>query len=280
LKKHLTIALACLIGLLPIMSLASFAQDTSRIAIRVNGAATSSDQVELWARSFMDANPTSRIVVTGSSAGKGFESFLSKNADIVIATRPISPQEEKKAMDQGMRLGERPIGYSGLAVITSAKNPVSELTMTQLRKIFSGEYTSWKEVGGPDSPVRCFTRRVPESGAALFFQDKVLEKQPYGSTTTMADSWTTIIKVCATANDLPIGIAPVIPALAAADKIRVLGVKEDANSSVVKPSEETVKNKSYPIFLAFRFYWDENAVSTQSKQFIEFCASKGLPSQN
>jgi phosphate transport system substrate-binding protein len=280
LKKYLTITMACLIGLLTIMTFASFAQDTSRIAIRVNGAATSSDQVELWARSFMDATPAARIVVTGTSAGKGFESFLDKNADIVIATRPISPQEEKKAMDQGMRLGERSIGYSGLAVITSPKNPVSELTMTQLRKIFSGEYTSWKEVGGPDSPIRCFTRRVPESGAAVFFQDKVLEKQPYGSTTTMADGWGTIMKVCAAANDLPIGIAPVIPALAAADKIRVLGVKEDANSSAVKPSEETLKNKSYPIFLAFRFYWDDNTVSAQSKKFIDFCASKGLPSQN
>ena len=252
-KKYLTITMVWLIGLLTVGTLASFAQDTSRIAIRVNGAATSSDQVELWAKSFMEANPAARIVVIGSSAGKGFEAFLDKNADIVIATRPISPQEEKKAVEQGMQLGERLIGYSGLAVITSPKNSVSELTMTQLRKIFSGEYTNWKEVGGPDSPIRCFTRRVPESGAAMFFQEKVLEKQPYGPTTTMADSWGTIIKVCASANDLPVGIAPIIPALAAAEKIRVLAVKEDAHSSPVKPSDETLKNKSYPIFLAFRY---------------------------
>jgi phosphate transport system substrate-binding protein len=279
-KKYLTITMIWLIGLLTVGTLASFAQDTSRIAIRVNGAATSSDQVELWAKSFMEANPAARIVVIGSSAGKGFEAFLDKNADIVIATRPISPKEEKKAVEQGMQLGERLIGYSGLAVTTSPKNSVSDLTMTQLRKIFSGEYTNWKEVGGPDSPIRCFTRRVPESGAALFFQEKVLEKQPYGPTTTVADSWGTIIKVCASANDLPVGIAPIIPAAAAADKIRVLGVKEDEHSSPVKPSEETLKNKSYPIFLAFRFYWDEKTVSNQAKQFIDFCASKGLPSKN
>ena len=278
-EKHLTIKMVCLIGLLTVVMSTSFAQDTSRVAVRVNGAAISSDQVELWAKSFMEANPASRIVVTGSSAGKGFESFLDKNAEIVIASRPISPQEEKKAVEQGMQLGERLIGYSGIAVITSPKNSVSELTMTQLRKIFLGEYTNWKDVGGQDAPIRCFTRRVPESGAALFFQEKVLEKQPYGPTTTVAENWGTIIKVCAVANDLPIGIASVIPTLAAADKIRLLGVKEDAHSSAVKPSEETLKNKAYPIILPFRYYWDEKTVSNQAKQFIDFCASKGLPSQ-
>ena len=268
------------IGILAALTSTSFAQDTSRIAIRVNGAATSSDQVELWAKLFMEANPASRIVVIGSSAGKGFETFLDKHADIVIATRPISPQEEKKAVEQGIQPGERLVGYSGLAIITSPKSSVSELTMTQLKKIFSGEYANWKEVGGPDSPIRCFTRRLPESGAALFFQEKVLEKQPYGSTTTMADSWGTIIKACTTANDLPIGIAPVIPALAAGDKIRILGIKEDASTSAVKPSDETLKNNAYPIFLAFRLYWDEKTVSNQAKQFIDFCASKGLPSKD
>ena len=69
-KKYLTITMIWLIGLLTVGTLASFAQDTSRIAIRVNGAATSSDQVELWAKSFMEANPAARIVVIGSSAGE------------------------------------------------------------------------------------------------------------------------------------------------------------------------------------------------------------------
>ena len=66
--------------------------------------------------------------------GKVFQAFLDKNADIVIATRPISPKEEKKAVEQGMQLGERLIGYSGLAVTTSPKNSVSDLTMTQLER--------------------------------------------------------------------------------------------------------------------------------------------------
>lgn len=260
-------------------TMTSLAQDAPKAVIRVNGASISSDQVQIWAKAFMEANPGSQITVTGSSAGKGFASFLDRNTDIVIASRVISADEQQRAVAQGMQLGERLIGNSGIAVVTTAKNPVSDLSMTQLRKIFSGEYTNWKEAGGPDAPIRCFTRRVPESGAALFFQEKVLDKQPYGATTTVAESWGTIIKVCSTATDFPIGIAPVIPALAAASSIKIVGVKGDDHASGVKPSDETLKNKTYPIFLTFRYYWDEKTVSDQAKKFVEFCASKGSPSQ-
>jgi phosphate transport system substrate-binding protein len=262
------------------MTLTSQAQDASKAAIRANGAAISSDQVQLWAKAFMEANPGSQITVTGSSAGKGFASFLDRNTDIVIASRVISADEQQRAVAQGMQLGERLIGNSGIAVITTPKNPVPDLSMTQLRKIFSGEYTNWREVGGPDAAIRCLTKRVPESGAALFFQEKVLDKQPYGATTTVAESWGTIIKVCSTATDFPIGIAPVIPALAASDKIKILGVKTDEQASSVKPSDETLKNKTYPIILVFRFYWDEKTASDQARKFVEFCASKGHPSQD
>jgi phosphate transport system substrate-binding protein len=272
----ITIILAMMLG----MSATSitWGQETAQMAIRVNGAAISSDQVQLWANSFMESNPGTRIVVTGSSAGKGFASFLSKNSEIVIASRVISEDEQKRAAAENIELGERLVGYSGIAVITTPKNPVSELTMAQLRKIFSGVCVNWKEVGGPDAPIRCFTRRVPESGAALFFQEKVLDKQPYGPNTTIAESWSTIIKVCSSATDLPIGIASVIPALAASDKIKIVGIKEDPQSTAVNPSDETLKTKTYPIILPFRFYWDAKTATPQLKKFVEFCTATGLPS--
>jgi phosphate transport system substrate-binding protein len=253
-------------------------QETVQTAIRANGAAISSDQVQLWANSFMQSNPGTRIVVTGSSAGKGFDSFLSRNSDMVIATRPISADEQKRAAVENMELGERLVGYSGIAVITTPQNPVSDVTLAQLRRIFSGDCVNWKDVGGPDAPIRCFTRRVPESGGALFFQEKVLDKQPYGPNTTIAESWSTIIKVCSAATDLPIGIVPVMPALAASDKIKILGIKEDSDSTAVKPSDATLGNKTYPIILPFKFYWDAKTATPQLKRFVDFCAGAGLPS--
>ena len=125
----------------------------------------------------------------------------------------------------------------------------------------------------PDAPIRSLTRRIPESGGAVFFMQEVLHNQPYGAATVMADSWTAIVKVCATANDLPIGIAP---ALAAKGAIKVLGIKQDENTPAVVPSPETLKAKSYPIINPIRLYWDGQSQDDRIKKFVDFCASKGL----
>ena len=249
------------------------AQDATKKALRVNGAAMASDQAQKWAESFIQANPGANVLVIGSSAGKGFEALFEGNADIALASRIISAEEQNKAVAKGMKLENRLIGYSGMAVMTSLRNPINELTLEQLRKIFTGEYTNWKQVGGPDVQVRTLTRRVPESGGAVFFMEEVLHNQPYGATTVFAENWQSIVQVCAVANDLPIGIGPV---LKAKGSIKLLGVKLDDNSPPVKPSEETLKDKSYLIINPIRMYWDSKSEDDRIKRFVEYCAKEGL----
>jgi phosphate transport system substrate-binding protein len=260
-------------------AMAALAQDTASTVIRLNGAAISSEQVQLWATSFMKSNVEARIVVSGSSAGKGFESLFGRTTDIAISSRVISSEEEKRAQSNGIELRDCLVGYSGIAVVTTPRNPISELSLSQLKEMFSGAYTNWDAVGGPDAQIRCLTRRVPESGASLFFQEKVLEKQPYGPKTVILESWSSIIKVCSTATDFPIGIAPIQSALAAGQSVKIVGIKQDEQSPAVKPSEETLKDRTYPIILAFRFYWDKKTLSSQAQQFIDYCMSQGLPAQ-
>lgn len=199
------------------------AQDASKKTLRVNGAGMAAAQVQKWAESFMQANPDTNILVVGSSAGAGFQALFDKNAELALASRPISEKERKKAGEKGIELAEKLIGYAGVSLITHPKNPVDELTPQQLKKIFSGEYTNWKQVGGPDAPIRTLTRRVPESGGAVFFQEFVLNKQPYGPNTVMTESWSSIQKACAAASDLPIGIAP---ANGIDKSIKVLAIKK------------------------------------------------------
>ena len=257
----------------------SLGQEASKKAIRVSGAGISSEQVQIWAKSFMETNPGPEIIVTGSSAGKGIEALIAKNAEIAMASRVISSDEEKeggRARDTIGRNVDRVFRHCGN---NNPQKPCLRTQRSPTSKIFSGQCVNWKDVGGVDAPIRCLTRRVPESGAALFFQEKVLDKAPYGPTSTATETWGTIIKVCSTANDFPIGIAPVISSLAAKDAIKILAVKEDEQTVGVKPSQETLKDKTYPIILPFRFYWDKKTISPQAEQFIEFCAGKGLASK-
>jgi phosphate transport system substrate-binding protein len=254
----------CILALVPCANAAEAKQ-----AVRVNGAAMASEQLQQWADSFTTSAPDIQVVVLGSSAGKGFEALFAGNAEVALASRPISAPEEEKANAKGMKLEWRAIGNAGLAVVTASRNPVSELTLEQLKKVFTGEYTNWNRVGGPDEPIRCLSRRVPESGGAVFFQRSVLHNQPFGTTTVFTETWGAILKVCSTAKDLPVGIGPRIQAERSG--VKIIRIKQDDQSPAVLPSDETMKNKTYPISVPIRLYWNAKVQDDRITKFVEYC---------
>jgi len=266
-------ALAVSLVLLTVIFAAdSIAQDNGRTAVRVNGAGMSSDQVDSWAKRFMEKNPNVNIIVIGSSAGKGFQAILDGNADVAMMSRAIRGDEREKAGQKGIRLAEKNIGRAAIAVITHVRNPVSELSLEQLRKLYTGQFDNWKQVGGPDAPVRCLTRKIPESGGAVFFWSHVLDGEAFGKATVLTDTWGAILKVCETAQDFPLGI---IPATRDLSKVKILAIKDNENSRAVKPSEDNIKRGTYPIVLKFSFAWDELSKNPAIVSFADFCQTQG-----
>jgi phosphate transport system substrate-binding protein len=272
-KKRLLLTLCAFLYCL--ISTSSFAQESQSQALRVNGAAIASDAVQRWAESFAQSQPGIRVAVVGSSAAKGFEYLLGKQTDIALASRPISDSEQKTADERGLKLASRPIGYAGVAVYTSPRNPVSELTIDQLAQIFTGKLDNWRQLGGPDEPIRSLTRRMPESGAVVFFWEKVLNKVPFGKSTVFAENWSTILKSCATAKDLPLGIGPV-PLGENKSGAKILAIKRDENSPAIMPSQASLRDKSYPIALLFSFYWDSETTDKRVMSFVDYCEKIGL----
>ncbi len=252
---------------------ASISQDKDQLTITVSGAAMASDQVAEWGKHFMELNPDIRVVVTGSSAGKGFEDLIEGRTNLCLASRPMLSEEQQKASAKGLKLTSRLVGHAGLSVITSFQNPVSELSMEQLRKMFLGEYSNWKEVGGPNRPIRCLTRRIPESGGAVFFHQEVLGKQPFGAKTVFTETWSTIVKACGSASDLSVGIAPFT---SIKENAKLLGLKKDSNSAGVVPSQDTLRDKTYPLLVPITMHWEEPAKNKEIEEFVNFCASSGL----
>ncbi len=248
------------------------AEDGARKLLRINGAGTASDQVDRWAKQFMERTPEVAVTVIGSSAGKGFQSLLDGTADIAMMSRGIRADELKKAGEKGLQVAERPIGHAAIVLITHPRNPVDEVTLDQLRKLYTGEYNNWKLVEGPDEPVRCLTRRIPESGGAVFFWEKALGGEPFGPKIVLTETWDAIIKVCAVAQDLPLGI---IPHTRDTSGVKVLRIKRDDVSPPVPPTEENIKSQTYPIILSFSFVWNDRAKEPTVQKFIDFCQSKG-----
>lgn len=272
-KKILVVGLTvCFIITVMILAPFSSAQESGKKGVRVNGAGMASDQVNKWAQEFMAKNPDVSITVIGSSAGKGFQALLEGSAEISMMSRQIRPDELKKANEKGLQVAEKPIGQAAIALITSPRNPINELTLEQVRKIYTGEYDNWKQVGGPDEPVRCLTRRIPESGGAVFFWEKVLGQEPFGSKTVLTETWESIVKACSLGQDLPIGIVPHTRNLAG---VKLLAIKGDDTSRARTANDENVKAQSYPIILSFSFAWNGRSSDPAIGRFVEFCQLQG-----
>jgi phosphate transport system substrate-binding protein len=272
-KKTFSRALVMSCSFLAIVAIsAAIGQDGSKKILRMNGAGMASDQVEEWAKQFMAKTPEVSVAVMVSSAQRGFLSLLDGTADVAIMSRDIMPDERKMAADKGLQLAERPVGTAAIALITHPRNPVNELTLDQVRKLYTGEYDNWKLVGGPDEPVTCLTRRVPESGGAVFFQEKVLGGKSFGPKIVVVDRWYTILKLCAEARYLPIGI---IPHTRDTSGVKVLRIKRDDASPAVAPSVENVKSQSYPIVLPFSFVWNAQSKDPAIQNFVDFCKRQG-----
>ena len=270
-----TLAMAFITGfaLVAMITPVSYAQDINRKALRVNGAVTASDEVKIWAEAFTEVNPEIRVVVAGSTVSKGLDDLLAGNVDIVTSGRSAFPAEEKKAAEKGMRLEYRTIGYSAVAVITSPRNPINALTLDQLREIFTDEYSNWKKVGGPDAPIRCLVRRIPDSGSTVFFKQEVLRNKPFGPNTEVMDDWRLITRVCSDATDMPIGI---VPMRGPKRRAKLLAVKADDKAPGTLPSEKTLELRSYPIINAIRLYWNGHATDERVRKFVDFCEIQGL----
>jgi phosphate transport system substrate-binding protein len=239
--------------------------------VRISGAGALSDIVQTYSEGYMKKAADCSITVTGTSTGSGFQKLFAAGADLVMASRKISPEEAKTAEEKGIQLGSKYIGRVEIAIITNDKNTVDVLTMEQLAKIFKGEITNWKEVGGSDQPIKVTARAVPESGVGTLFQDVVLKGAPYAKSHVVMSSYITTLMVCG--KSPAIGYIPT--ATSYFDRIgergvKIIHLKKQADSSPYPLASGVAKETLYPISVPFFLYWNMKSENTCIKGFAEY----------
>jgi phosphate transport system substrate-binding protein len=217
--------------------------------------------------------------IRSSTTGKGFAAFVNGKADLVMASRQMNDAERDKALAGDVAAAEKLVGAVGLALVTSAKNPVGELTLEQLRKIFVGEYTNWQQVGGPNERIRILTRAVPETGAGMLFQEKILKGAAHAAHAEVVSSYRVTMLVCSRATDgLAIGYIPTSSAYFTGLKnlgIKLVMLRKDENSPAVAPTKEALLAGEYPIKLPFYLYWRTKSSNEGClNELAEFVASR------
>ena len=236
-------------------------------SITIKGSDTMVLLGQRWAEQYMAKVPGSTIQVTGGGSGTGISALINGTTDICQASRAMSEAEKNNLRERYKTPGEEiPVARDGLSVYVNAGNPVKELNMEQLRLIFTGKVTNWKEVGGKDAKIILYSREN-SSGTYVFFKEHVLKNADYAQRAqSMPGTAAVVNAVSKEKNGIGYGGA------AYAKGIRVLNIKKDAESPAVAPNLAHVQDGTYPLSRPL-FFYIRNKATGDIKSFIDWVLS-------
>ncbi|MCL2324715.1 MAG: phosphate ABC transporter substrate-binding protein [Actinomycetia bacterium] len=141
--------------------------------IVVSGSTTVEPIAEVAGEDYHKAHPEVSVLVSGLGSSAGIEAVgITKTADIGTSSRKLKDDELK------LGLTVIPIAHDGIAVVVNPDNPVRDLKLDDLRDIFAGKITNWKEVGGADLPIT-LVNRDESSGTRDAFTKIVMDKTEF-----------------------------------------------------------------------------------------------------
>ena len=236
--------------------------------ITVKGSDTMVILAQRWAEAYMEKNPNSVIQVTGGGSGVGISALINGSTDIANASRSMKNSERDKLKQRYNSLGvEIPTARDGITVYVHETNPIKELNFEQLKGIFTGEITNWKDIGGPDQKIILYGREN-SSGTYVYFRDNVLNGMDYAATTQTLPGTAAVVN--AVAKD-PNGVG--YGGVAYASGVKAVAVKKDASSSAYEPTAENITSGNYPIS-RFLFMYVKTKPTGQLKEYIDWILSK------
>ena len=261
-NKNLVLAAGlCIIGSLGLVAA------TGKKVITVKGSDTMVILAQRWAEQYMAKHPDVTIQVTGGGSGVGLSALINGTTDIADASRPMKKSEMDKLKVRFNSLGyETKAAKDGITLYLNESNPVSELSIDQIRAIYLGETTSWKDVGGPDAKIILYGREN-SSGTYVYFRDNVLNGKDYSSTMQTLPGTAAVVNAVAKDN-LGIGYG----GAAYAKGVKKLKVKKDASSTAYEATTETIKDNTYPI-TRYLYMYTRAKPTGDMKDYIDWILS-------
>jgi phosphate transport system substrate-binding protein len=217
--------------------------------ITVKGSDTIVILAQKWAEVYMGLKPDVKIQVTGGGSGTGIAALQNQTTDLCNSSRSIRAAEIAECIKAfGRRPTEYPVALDGLSVYVNEGNSVKELTLEQVRLIFTGKIKNWKQLGGPDARITLYSREN-SSGTYEFFKEHVLEGADFSSKAqTMPGTAAVLEAVAKDKNGIGYGGA------AYGKGAKHLAIRKDDSSPAIEPNEETVVKGTYPIWRRLYVY--------------------------
>lgn len=224
--------------------------------VSTDGSTSMEKVINSLGESFMAANKDVKFTYNPTGSGSGIQAVTEGRCDIGLSSRALKDDEKASG------LVETVLAYDGIAIVVSPENPVSDLDVDTIAKIYTGEITNWSEVGGADAEI-VLVGREAGSGTRSGFEEltETVDKCKYRQElTSTGDVITTVSQ-----NPDAIGYASLA---ALKDTVKALTV------GGVAPSEDTVKDGSYVIQRPFVLVTKTGeTLSANAQKFFDFALS-------
>ena len=223
--------------------------------VAAGGSTSMKNVIAALTEGFAEVEPGVTVSYDPTGSGAGITGAADKTLDIGLSSRAL--KDDEKADVDGTT-----IALDGIAIIVNNASKVEDLTVDQLKQMFTGEITNWSEVGGDDGEIVLIGREAG-SGTRDGFESivEVKDSCKYAQELTATGAVISAVE----ANPLAIGYASLS---AVGDTVKMVTV------GGVECSEETVKDGSYEVQRPFVFVTNKSvALSEQAQAFFDFATS-------
>lgn len=224
--------------------------------VSTDGSTSMEKVINSLGESFMAANKDVKFTYNPTGSGSGIQAVTEGRCDIGLSSRALKDDEKASG------LVETVLAYDGIAIVVSPENPVSDLDVDTIAKIYTGEITNWKDIGGDDAEIVLIGREAG-SGTRDGFESITGTKDACAYRQELTSTGDVINTVSQNPN--AIGYASLS---AVGESVKALTV------GGVKASEATVKDGSYVVQRSFVLVTKEGTeLSPAAQAFFDYAIS-------
>ena len=232
--------------------------------IQIKGSDTMVNMVQVLAEKYMAKNPGKAISVTGGGSGTGVAALLNDTCDIANSSRDLKEKERASAKN---KITEVVVAMDGLSIIVNRDNKVDKLTIEQLGKIYRGEITNWKDVGGANTPINLYGRQ-PNSGTYDFVREFVV-KADYAKSVKEMNGNAQIVEAVKSSSQAS-GIGYVGAGYVKdANGLKIVKIAKTSKDEAYIPTQDNILNGLYPIARPL-FQFVSGDIKESVKDFFAF----------
>ena len=225
-------------------------------SVATDGSTSMQKVINTLGEAFMNENKGITFTYNPTGSGSGIKAVQEGRCDIGLSSRALKAEEKEAG------LKETVLAYDGIAIIVNPENPVSDLTLEQIAKIYTGEITNWKDVGGNDAEIVLIGREAG-SGTRDGFESITDTKDSCKYRQELTSTGDVITTVAGNPN--AIGYASLA---SVKDTVKALSV------GGVAPTEATVSDGSYAVQRPFVLVTkDGTELSAAAQKFFDYATS-------